>query len=73
MTSGSRLASIAALRVAAVEAALEGAVIDAGVADHARTLVQASIEPIDDVRSTAAYRREVSGRILARALQAAAG
>jgi carbon-monoxide dehydrogenase medium subunit len=67
--------SIAAVpvRVAAVEAALEGAVIDAGVVEHARALVEAAIEPIDDVRSTAAYRRAVSGRILARALHEAAG
>jgi CO/xanthine dehydrogenase FAD-binding subunit len=67
--------SIAAvpLRLPEVESVLEGAVIDPQVADRARVAVEASIRPIDDVRSTADYRREVSGRILARALRSAGG
>jgi len=65
--------SVAAVpvRVAEVEAALEGSVIDAAVTDRAIAALGASIRPIDDVRSTADYRREVSGRILARALREA--
>jgi CO/xanthine dehydrogenase FAD-binding subunit len=61
------------LRLPEVESVLEGAVIDPQVADRARVAVEASIRPIDDVRSTADYRREVSGRILARALRSAGG
>lgn len=65
--------SVAAVpvRVAEVEAALEGSVIDAAATDRAIAALGASIRPIDDVRSTADYRREVSGRILARALREA--
>jgi CO/xanthine dehydrogenase FAD-binding subunit len=63
--------SIAAipLRLAEVEATLEGAVVDAAVVDRAVSTLVGSIRPIDDVRSTADYRREVSGRILARVLR----
>lgn len=62
--------SIAAtpVRLAAAEEALEGAVLDVGVVERATAAVTASVHPIDDVRSTADYRREVSGRILARVL-----
>ena len=67
--------SIAAvpLRLRDVESALEGATIDPRVAELARAAVDASIRPIDDVRSTADYRREVSGRILVRVLREAGG
>jgi carbon-monoxide dehydrogenase medium subunit len=61
------------VRVGAVESLLEGAVIDAQVAEGARAAVEASIRPIDDVRSTADYRREVSGRILVRTIREAGG
>ena len=55
--------SIAAVpvRLGDVESVLEGATIDAQLAERARAAVDASIRPIDDVRSTADYRREVSG------------
>lgn len=64
------LGSVAAtpIRVAAPEAVLEGAQPDAVLAEAARAALEARIEPIDDVRSTAAYRRAVSGRILVRLL-----
>jgi CO/xanthine dehydrogenase FAD-binding subunit len=67
--------SIAAVpvRLGEVESALEGAVIGPQVAERAQAAVGASIRPIDDVRSTAQYRREVSGRILARVLRDAGG
>lgn len=67
--------SVAAVpvRLSNVESTLEAAQIDGEVIDRARAAVEASIEPIDDVRSTADYRRVVSGRILARALSEATG
>jgi carbon-monoxide dehydrogenase medium subunit len=51
-----------------VASVLEGAVIAPDVAARASSAVQASIDPIDDVRSTADYRRMVSARILVRLL-----
>jgi CO/xanthine dehydrogenase FAD-binding subunit len=65
------LGSVAAtpLRIRAAEAALEGARPDKATADRAAAAISAAIEPIDDVRSTAAYRREVTGRILHRLLR----
>jgi CO/xanthine dehydrogenase FAD-binding subunit len=67
--------SIAAVpvRLGDVEIVLEGSTIDALSAERARAAVEASIRPIDDVRSTAEYRREVSGRILARVLRQVGG
>ena len=67
--------SIAAVpvRLGDVESVLEGAAIDAPVAERARDAVARSIRPIDDVRSTAEYRQDVSGRILARVLREAGG
>ncbi len=65
------LGSVAAtpIRVPAAEAVLEGARTDEATADRAAAPSVAAIEPIDDVRSTADYRREVSGRILHRLLR----
>lgn len=57
------------IRVPAAESVLEGAAVDADVAMRAGRAVEASITPIDDVRSTAQYRREVSGRVLVRVLR----
>jgi xanthine dehydrogenase small subunit len=51
------------VRVSAAEAVLEGSSVAAVVA------ITAAITPIDDVRSTADYRREVTGRILHRLLR----
>lgn len=67
--------SVAAVpvRLREVEETLEGATVDQDVAGRAQGAVEASITPIDDVRSTADYRRQVSGRILARALREAVG
>jgi xanthine dehydrogenase small subunit len=56
------------VRLPAAEAELEGGVVSREVAARAAAAVTRSIEPIDDVRSTADYRRAVSGRILARLL-----
>ena len=58
------LGSIAAtpVRVPAAEAVLEGSSADEATADAAVAAITAAITPIDDVRSTADYRREVTGR-----------
>jgi CO/xanthine dehydrogenase FAD-binding subunit len=53
------------IRIAAVEAAVRGERLGAA-ADAARAAVSAAIRPIDDVRSTAAYRREVAENLVAR-------
>lgn len=65
------LGSVAAtpVRVGAAEAVLEGTRPDATFAAAAANALEAAIAPIDDVRSTAAYRRAVSGRILRRMLR----
>jgi CO/xanthine dehydrogenase FAD-binding subunit len=53
------------IRIAAVEAAVRGLRLGAA-ADAARAAVHTAIRPIDDVRSTAAYRREVAENLVAR-------
>jgi CO/xanthine dehydrogenase FAD-binding subunit len=57
------------IRAAAAESALEGAPPTAASIDRAVAALLAELRPIDDVRSTAAYRLEVSGRILRRLLE----
>ena len=61
------------IRARATEAALEGAPPTAEVAAVAAATLAAEIAPIDDVRSTAEYRRAVAGRILHRIIRDAAG
>ncbi len=61
------------IRAVATEALLEGAAPTAETAARAVAALAADIHPIDDVRSTAAYRREVAGRILHRLLRDAGG
>jgi CO/xanthine dehydrogenase FAD-binding subunit len=53
------------IRIAAVEAAVYGLRLGAA-AEAARAAVRATIQPIDDVRSTADYRREVAENLVAR-------
>jgi CO/xanthine dehydrogenase FAD-binding subunit len=53
------------IRVAAVEAAVRGQPL-AQAAEAARAALRTAIAPIDDVRSTAAYRREVAENLVAR-------
>lgn len=62
------LGSVAAtpIRASATEAALEGHVPSIELADEAAAALTAEIHPIDDVRSTADYRRAVAGRVLHR-------
>jgi len=62
------LGSVAAtpIRAAAAEAALEGHRPTESTAERAVAALVEELRPIDDVRSTAAYRREVAGRVLRR-------
>ncbi|MHB8890941.1 MAG: FAD binding domain-containing protein [Candidatus Limnocylindrales bacterium] len=61
------------IRATRTEAVLEGRVPGPSVAAEAAAIVEAEITPIDDIRSTAAYRRAVTGRILRRIVLDAAG
>ncbi len=62
------------IRARRTEAVLEGRLPGLEIADEAAATVRAEITPIDDIRSTADYRRAVAGRILRRImLDAAAG
>jgi CO/xanthine dehydrogenase FAD-binding subunit len=54
------------IRARRTEAILEGAAPGPDTAELAAGLVREEIAPIDDVRSTAAYRREVTARVLRR-------
>jgi len=69
------LGSVAAtpIRAAATERVLEGARPTPEVADLAAETLAGELKPIDDVRSTADYRRMVSARVLHRLLRDAGG
>ena len=69
------LGSIAAttVRAPATEGVLEGARPTRETADAAAAALVAEIAPIDDVRSTADYRRTVAGRVLHRLIRDAGG
>ena len=69
------LGSVAAtpIRARRTEAVLEGASPREAIADEAAAVLADEISPIDDVRSTAAYRRSVSGRVLHRLLREEGG
>ncbi len=54
------------MRAPLTEAVLEGHAPSPDLAAEAAAVVQAEITPIDDIRSTAAYRRAVTGRVLRR-------
>lgn len=69
------LGSIAAtpVRARATEAALDGRHPVAATADAAVAALEGEISPIDDVRSTAEYRRMVAGRVLRRLIREEGG
>ena len=75
--TGVRLAlgSVAAtpIRAVATEAALEGRPPTPETADHAAETLAAELHPIDDVRSTAGYRRVVAARVVHRMVREAGG
>lgn len=62
-----------AIRAAAAESVLEGARPTPETADAAAEALAAELHPIDDVRSTADYRRVVAARILHRIVRDAGG
>ncbi len=57
------------IRARAAEAALEGKPAIADSIEQAVAALRGELHPIDDVRSTGAYRLEVAGRILRRMLE----
>ena len=61
------------IRARQTESVLEGAAPRRETADHAAATVAQEIRPIDDVRSTADYRRVVTARVLHRLLREAGG
>ena len=61
------------IRAAATEAALEGCPPTPETADRAAETLAAELHPIDDVRSTAEYRRVVAARVLHRMIREAGG
>jgi CO/xanthine dehydrogenase FAD-binding subunit len=61
------------IRAPAAEAALEGRAPTPEAADAAAEALAAEITPIDDVRSTADYRRTVAARVLHRLVRDAGG
>ncbi len=69
------LGSVAAtpIRAAATEAVLEGAAPTESVADRAASTLAGELQPIDDVRSSAEYRRAVAARVLHRLIREAGG
>jgi CO/xanthine dehydrogenase FAD-binding subunit len=69
------LGSVAAtpIRAAATEGVLEGAPPTPAVAGLAADTLAAELQPIDDVRSTAEYRRAVAARVLHRLIREAGG
>jgi CO/xanthine dehydrogenase FAD-binding subunit len=62
--------SAAARRLPALEAALLGQPLDPALADLVRSEHLAPLSPIDDIRGTAAYRRDAALTLLRRALRA---
>jgi xanthine dehydrogenase small subunit len=69
------LGSVAAttVRASGTESVLEGVGPDRETADAAAAALIGELSPIDDVRSTADYRRTVAGRVLHRLIRDAAG
>jgi CO/xanthine dehydrogenase FAD-binding subunit len=67
------LGSVAAtpVRITEAEAALEGSPRTLASVDAAVDALAAAIHPIDDVRSTASYRREAARRVVHRLLSEA--
>jgi xanthine dehydrogenase small subunit len=69
------LGSVAAtpIRAPMTEAVLEGAAPTEATADRAASTLASELNPIDDVRSSADYRRAVAARVLHRLLREAGG
>lgn len=65
-------AGAAPVRVHAAEACLAGRAVDEALARRAGQLAREAVEPLDDARGSAWYRREMVGVMVARAVLAAA-
>jgi CO/xanthine dehydrogenase FAD-binding subunit len=65
--------SAKAQRLRELEQALVGQIVRPGIGDVVRAEHLAPLSPIDDVRATAAYRREASLTLVRRALEACVG
>jgi xanthine dehydrogenase small subunit len=61
------------IRAAATESVLEGAEPSQATADRAADTLAGELRPIDDVRSTADYRRMVAARVVHRLVREAGG
>ena len=61
------------IRATATEAVLDGAAATREIAQRAAETIAAEVAPIDDVRSTADYRRAVTARVLHRLIRDAGG
>jgi xanthine dehydrogenase iron-sulfur cluster and FAD-binding subunit A len=61
------------VRAPRTEEVLEGAAPTAEVADRVAATLAAELSPIDDVRSTADYRRAVASRVLHRLVREEGG
>jgi CO/xanthine dehydrogenase FAD-binding subunit len=61
------------LRLAGVEAVLNGQTIDAATIAKAEATTAAAVDPPDDIHAGAAYRRALAGTMVERALKQAAG
>ncbi len=57
------------IRLRAAEASLTGGRLDDSRIEKAREIATGEVSPIDDVRSTAAYRRSILGRLVSRFLR----
>ena len=60
------------LRLAAVEAELNGKTVDAATIAKAEAATSAAVDPQDDIHASAAYRRALVGTMVERALMSAA-
>ena len=58
------------VRLAEVEAALAGATLDPATIERAAGLARSSVDPIDDLRGTASYRRRLVAEMTSRSLAA---
>jgi carbon-monoxide dehydrogenase medium subunit len=60
------------MRLSAVEAAINGRVVDAGVIAQAARAASEAVDPADDIHASGAYRKSLTGTLTERALKAAA-
>ncbi len=60
------------IRIRGLEEELTGSVITRKLVERARDIAVESVSPIDDVRASSSYRREVIGELVARVLNMAA-